>query len=58
MATLNPEMRTLQSFNLSLDEANIVVSECYSDMDYESALDLVLMQIEAQFNCTLLEWTI
>lgn len=48
----------MASFNLALQEAHIVASELYPDLDYEEATDLVLMGIEAEFNCTLLEWTL
>ena len=48
----------MSQFNLALQQAHLVASELYPDLDSEEATDLVLNSIEAEFNCSLLEWTL
>ena len=44
------------TLNLYLNEAEIMRTELFSDLDYEEGMELVLMKIESMFNCSLLEW--
>ena len=49
-------MYNQDDLNVYLNEADIIRSEMFADLDYEEGMELVFMKIESMFNCSLLEW--